>query len=203
MKRDRLLTVGVIAGAGVIAAVACTFPDVGFKSGAGGAGGQGTATAATTTATASGSGGHAVSNASSTSIASTAASSSAGTGGVFSCGDAGPCDCDGDGDPAKTSACGGGDCNDHDPLVSPKQKGFFADAGSHGYDYNCSGGNEFEITQTLDCKSLLSCDTMTVKWHGSVPDCGVQGTYGTCTTVSVPVPACAENLTGTKRQGCH
>lgn len=184
MKRALLLTVGVIAGAGVIAAVACTFPDVGFKSGVGGQG----------TATASGSGGQA---------ASSAASSSAGTGGSLPCGDAGPCDCDGDGDRAESPACGGGDCNDHDPLVSSKQKGFFVDAGSHGYDYNCSGGDEFEITQTLDCKSLLSCDTMTVKWQGSVPGCGVPGTYGKCTTVSMPVPACAESLMGTKRQGCH
>jgi hypothetical protein len=190
-----------LAAWGWLAAIACTFPAIGFKgdTSSGGSGGATTsASSSPSSASAATSGGGATATAaSSTEAASSGAASS--SSGEPPCGDAGSCDCDGDGDKAKS--CGGGDCNDHDPLVRSTQTAWFTDAGSNGWDYNCNGKDDYEITTVLNCTNGLECDTTTVGWHGSVPDCGVMGQYGTC-----KIPAalqCAENITGSQRQGCH
>jgi hypothetical protein len=115
-----------------------------------------------------------------------------------------PCDCDGDGDRSKSTACqpNGGDCDDHDKYVNSKVTAWiYDDAGPNNWDYNCSGAIEYEITEVLQCPmGAIACDTTTVKWHGSVPDCGQTGQIGTCTGT---LTLCSEKITGTKRQGCH
>jgi hypothetical protein len=116
-----------------------------------------------------------------------------------------PCDCDGDGDKANTMECDydGGDCNDHDPLVNSKQTGWFTQMGSHGWDYNCDGQEEYEYPDTLSC-DLFTCNTSTDEWSGgSTPDCGQMGPYAVC-NLSFSFNPCAPGPNqGMRTQGCH
>jgi hypothetical protein len=206
------LRLAATAGLGTALAVACTFPEIEFinvyvsssgsaggpSSGATGTGGTGGSTSSSV-----GGGGAGGSTSSTTSATSTTAS---GTGGALPC-DGSPCDCDGDGDKAATAECNfdGGDCNDHDPVVSSKQTKYFTDAGSNGYDFNCSKGEEFEITGVLTCTSTLNdCDITTLRWEGAVPGCGESGMYGVCQKMGLPpLDSCSKKIMGSKKQGCR
>jgi hypothetical protein len=166
--------------------------------GAGGAAGASSATSAGTGGAASASA--ASSTAATSSTAST--SSSSGSGGGSSC--ATPCDCDGDGDRSSAAACDhdGGDCNDDDPLVNAKQTMFFTTPGSHGWDYNCDGVDEFEFTTVLQCPDgALGCDNTTEGWHAVVPACGQAGMMGTC--AGTVTTGCTEKLMGVQTQRCR
>jgi hypothetical protein len=199
MQRNPMIALAALIGSSVIAAMAC-FPDVTFSAGSGGTqsssgtgmptpGSSGTAT----TASAGGTGGH-------TTTTSTAVSSSTSTSGT-GCPSGKPCDCDGDNDNAHTPECNydGGDCNDHDPLVSSKQTMFFTQPGSHGWDYNCDGIITPEYPDPINC---LMCKS-TYQWTGlgGVPGCGDAGTYGLC---EAGVIGCFEkDEPGVLIQGCH
>ena len=79
---------------------------------------------------------------------------------------------DGDGDGYAPGACGTGlDCCDSDNMVYPGQTAYFASANNCGnYDYNC------DCSATRLYPSNGTCVT-TSGWDGSIPACGVQGTW--------------------------
>lgn len=129
--------------------------------------------------------------------------SSSSTSSSGGCVDAGnPCDCDGDGDNAQTPECDfdGGDCNDHDPLVNSKQKKWFYDAGSNGWDYNCSNSVEFEHTGPIHCPVVIPCN-VPPQYLAAPPSCGEAGAYAVC--VQMGFGCVSSNEKGLLTQGCH
>jgi len=94
------------------------------------------------------------------------------------------------------------DCCDTDADAKPGQTAWFTmddgETACGGWNYNCFGGEEEEVTAGLLC----SCDpcTGTDGWELVVPGCGGSGTYALCGGLSCG--ACP--LTETPRQqGCH
>ncbi len=219
-----------VAAVGVVTAVACSFPTIGYQEATGGGGktaqssstsGSGKTTASSTHASASASGaggggtggagtgggstGGAGTGGAGTGGSSSSASSASSSSGNGCVDPAQPCDCDGDGDNANTAECDydGGDCNDHDPLVNSKQTMWFDTPGTNGWDYNCDGNAEYQYTDMLDCSIWnFTCDTSTQKWDtgGSPPGCGESGAYGTCMAGFF---SCNGGDLGMRVQGCH
>ncbi len=132
-----------------------------------------------------------------------AAAGQAGQGGSAGC--QSQCDCDGDG--AKSKACGGGDCDDHDPKAKPGQSEYFATASSNpavGFDYNCDGNPERKpaLAKQVSCTgvSLLNCDTTTQGFVDQLPACGQSSGWGTCKKGSV---ACQPDVLEQRVMLCH
>lgn len=141
------------------------------------------------------------SSSSGTSSSTSSSSSSSTSSSSGGCVDAGsPCDCDGDGDNAATPECDGGDCDDNDPLVSSKQTMWFNEAGSNGWDYNCSNNIEFEYTGPIQCPALVPCTTPP-QYLDAPPSCGEVGPYANCVTKGI---GCGpSNQLGLLTQNCH
>jgi hypothetical protein len=161
-------------------------PDSGVAAAGGSAGAGGSAAAAGTDA---GSGG--------------ATGGQAGQGGSSGC--QSQCDCDGDG--AKSEACGGADCDDHDPKAKPGQSAYFASASANpavGFDYNCSGNPDRKpaLSKQVSCSgvSLLNCDTSTQGFIDQLPACGQSGGWGTCKKGAV---ACQPDVLEQRVMLCH
>lgn len=74
------------------------------------------------------------------------------------------------------------DCYDANALAKPGQTAYFTDSrGDGSFDYNCSGTQDKQFTtRTGGCVGNFSnfeCGVNTVGWVGSVPNCGVGGSY--------------------------
>jgi len=68
------------------------------------------------------------------------------------------------------------DCCDSDANVRPTQAAYFSSASQcGGFDYDCNGVEQKELTVTGKCSGLL-CD-YTAGWSGSVPACGQTGNW--------------------------
>ena len=124
-------------------------------------------------------------------------------GGAAGC--ANQCDCDGDG--VKSKACGGSDCDDHDPKVKPGQSSYFATPAQNpaiGFDYNCSGNPERDptLTKQVNCTgiSLLNCDTTSQGFVDQLPACGQTGGWGSCKKGSV---SCQPDVLEQRVMLCH
>jgi hypothetical protein len=170
----------------------------GGSAGTGGAGAGGAGAAAGAGATGGGSAG-AAGQAGGSAGASGGQAGTGGTAGGPSCD---PCDCDDDGSLAL--ACGGDDCDDHDPRVHPGQSGWFdkpADNPAIGFDYDCSGQDEREHTQAVQCGALSLANCGTVQgFLDSLPACGEAGTWGACKT---NVLACEKDPISQKVMRCR
>ncbi len=93
-----------------------------------------------------------------------------------------PCDADDDKHRAR-GVCGGDDCDDSDPQVSPDQTGYFASRQPNvDFDYNCDGAPEQEQMAAVVCSglSLGACPTAVSGFLGTLPACGEVGAWGKC-----------------------
>lgn len=116
-------------------------------------------------------------------------------------GDAGdggdPCDEDNDG--YKSTACGGGDCNDHDPRVNPGA-GFVTDvpdAFPWG-DWNCDhdgAAPEYQYPSMTCTLGVVACNAP--QGFDSTQGCGTSGPYVNCTGL------CNKTDAGVRTQGCR
>ncbi|HSC86798.1 MAG TPA: hypothetical protein VLC09_05985 [Polyangiaceae bacterium] len=109
-----------------------------------------------------------------------------------------PCDCDND-HVLAGGACGGDDCDDHDPLVFPGQTAFFSERARHdfiGFDYDCSKKLDRDPAQngeeTIDCGplGLANCAALPQAFAAPLPVCGAKGKWSACAKVP-PIDACA------------
>src|SRR5262249_7072537 len=129
------LMTGLVCGA-LLLALGCSFPDIHFSTeGAG----------ASTAGTGGGNGGGAGTMGTGAREGSTASAGGGGAGGTTtmtgSVGSGGCCDCDGDMQDAK-GACGGKDCDDHDPLAYYGEPTYYPDKSMNvavGFDWDCDG----------------------------------------------------------------
>ena len=122
-------------------------------------------------------------------------------GGDSGAGDAGddafdPCDQDHDGYKAEGGACGGNDCNDHDPRANPGQTQFITDepdAAPFG-DWNCDGTVEPQYP-------LVSCglNTCGAQSFAVNTGCGITNPFVTCNNGAL----CGAADAGTRTQGCR
>jgi hypothetical protein len=82
--------------------------------------------------------------------------------------------------------------------VNSKQTKWFTKQGSHGWDYNCNGADDYEYKAVLACGLL--CDTSTQAWSAKagVPGCGDPAQFGVCGGLP-----CSEAIQGSRPQGCH
>jgi hypothetical protein len=115
------------------------------------------------------------------------------------------CDADDDGFLAENEACGGDDCDDADEDAHPGQADFFiSPRASGGYDYDCDGTAEPEVTDPLDCSLLLDTDCNGEGYSGSLPDCGEPGAWIQCAPTLLPLSlVCEPEADGTREMGCR
>ncbi len=95
--------------------------------------------------------------------------------------DAGPLDCDLDGDGFRSSAdgCAGTDCCDRDARAFPGQTSFFTSADAcSSFDYNCNGKDDPEFAKVNCTLAVLSCDGS--GFEAAAPACGDAATFDTC-----------------------
>lgn len=107
-----------------------------------------------------------------------------------------PCDEDNDGYKAQ-GACGGNDCNDHDPRANPGQTQFITDvpdAAPWG-DWNCDNTVDYQYKTPVACTAGLACNT--AEGFTTSEGCGISGPYVTCSGL------CALADAGTRTQGCR
>ena len=109
------------------------------------------------------------------------------------------------------------DCCDTDSAARPGATGWFTTprAVCGGYDYNCSGANDFQYTNTDSCQVSGACftfdrlcETPYAGWVGPlVIPCGNSGSYyASCTVTSTCGGAgttCTPSSSTTRTQGCH
>jgi hypothetical protein len=134
-------------------------------------------------------------------------SAGAGGGGAGSGGSGACCDCDGDLAPAE-GTCGGGDCDDADPLVKPGQTTFFdSQSSTVGWDYDCSGQIERESEQVNQCGVLglgVGCTDRPEGWLAQAPPpCGSTGTWGKCKLGPANLTCVEDVLDPNKPVRCH
>lgn len=108
------------------------------------------------------------------------------------------CDCDGDGY-LSVGACGGDDCDDHDPQVHPGQTDYHEEPAANpavGFDYDCSGTAEHDPEQAVvSCgllDLLLCVDNEGFK--GSAPPCGESGEWVRCKPNALGLTCTQESL---------
>lgn len=100
-----------------------------------------------------------------------------GSGGAAGAGGSSLCDEDDDKHPA--AACGGDDCDDHDPLVHPQQTDWFeTERASGGFDYDCSKVEEHEFG-TIACSGAL-CNASAKFLSVVEVACGAKAPFGDC-----------------------
>lgn len=103
-------------------------------------------------------------------------------------------------------ACGGGDCDDHDPDVKPGQSSYFAVPAQNpaiGFDYDCSGGPERDPSQgQVKCAalSLGSCTTAKGFLVDPLPQCGESADWGDCTPGTL---SCKNEVISQQTMRCH
>ncbi len=94
-----------------------------------------------------------------------------------------PCDCDDDGQQAKS--CGGQDCDDNDKRVFFGQTAYFIEASTNPqvlFDFDCSG----QIERDPDLDHEVKCGLLTLtgcKGQGfsvAAPTCGEEADWGEC-----------------------
>jgi len=114
--------------------------------------------------------------------------------------------CDADRDMHRASGvCGGDDCDDGDPQVSPAQTNYFASRQPNvDFDYNCGGGPEQEQMAAVVCSGLIgACPTSVSGFLGKLPACGEEGAWGTCVQ-SPPLNTCDQMvIDAQRRMRCH
>jgi hypothetical protein len=141
----------------------------------------------------------------------TGGTNAAGTGGRGATGGGGrggapDCDVDDDGHlAADVAACGGLDCDDHDPDAHLGQLGFFQEARtSGGFDYDCSGEEESQFSSALDCSRLGLANCSGEGFSSSIPACGNLGTWIRCVPTLPPLSLlCTSETIGTRRMSCR
>lgn len=83
------------------------------------------------------------------------------------------------------------DCNDGDPNARPNQTSYFTTAamGGGGFNYDCNGVIDYQLSQTTGVSTSESCTSTTFPrlgcsgrsgWTGSAPACGASGSYSSC-----------------------
>jgi hypothetical protein len=130
---------------------------------------------------------------------------SGGVGGAGGSGGALDCDQDDDDSLASSAACGGDDCDDLDADVHPGQSGFFTEPNRDGgYDYDCDGVEEPEVSNALDC-SLLSISNCDAQGYSSpLPACGDPGAWIRCApTLPTLSVLCLATDQGSRTMGCR
>jgi hypothetical protein len=130
---------------------------------------------------------------------------SGGVGGSGGSGGALDCDQDDDGSFASSEACGGNDCDDLDADVHPGQSSFFTEPNRDGgYDYDCNGVEEPEVSNALDC-SLLSISNCDAQGYTSpLPACGDPGAWIRCApTLPTLSVLCLATDQGSRTMGCR
>jgi hypothetical protein len=91
------------------------------------------------------------------------------------------CDCDNDGDVAKS--CSGKDCDDYDPSVKSTQTEYFDKASLRvSFDYDCNDLLDPQYAKPISCSSLavLGCNAGPQGFLSKLPACGEMGRWGTC-----------------------
>jgi hypothetical protein len=109
-----------------------------------------------------------------------------------------PCDEDHDGYKAEGAACGGNDCNDHDPRANPGQTQFITDvpdAAPWG-DWNCDTKLEKLFATPVACTAGLACNTAE-GFLNTDQGCGITADYVKCAGL------CSLTDAGTRTQGCR
>jgi hypothetical protein len=135
-----------------------------------------------------------------------------------------PCYPDADGDgyapadakPVNACVCGKGfttrspavtiDCNDEDPRVYPGSMAYYGEAycvpgtscTGRSFDYNCSGVEEKQTPGPIFGGCTGAC-VGTAGWSGTVPACGIAGTWVTC---KLEVTGCKQPSVAAK-QNCR
>ncbi|HMV67161.1 MAG TPA: putative metal-binding motif-containing protein [Myxococcota bacterium] len=116
------------------------------------------------------------------------------------------------------------DCYDSQALAHPGQGGYFiSHRGDGSFDYNCSGGTEYETsTRTATCRGTINlpfplpdigCD-FEAGWSSSSPSCGNTGTWVTFCSYNgfigfldacadLDISAADQLTTSQVRQRCH
>jgi hypothetical protein len=133
------------------------------------------------------------------------AQSSGGGGATGGSGGAPDCDRDDDDSLSSAAACGGNDCDDRDADVHPGQSRFFtAPSLAHGYDYDCNGVEEREVSSALDC-SLLSIESCDAQGYAApLPACGDPGAWIRCAPTLPTLSAlCLATDQGSRTMGCR
>lgn len=109
------------------------------------------------------------------------------------------CDCDGDGYLSR-GACGGDDCDDHDPKVHPGQTEYQSEPATNpaiGFDYNCSETIDRDPEQAVvDCGllDLLLC-AENQGFKDTLPACGEPAEWVRCTPAVLGL-ACTQESVG-------
>lgn len=157
-------------------ASSCTFPDIEYGPAPAAGGGSTTGTGGSTT----GAGGAPATTTTTSTGAGGAPGCDADSDGVPAVSCDGGTDCDDDGDDADSTACDGGtDCDDTDDRVHPGQTQYFEAPSHHaGFDYDCNGAEEEEIS-FYKCSGLL-CDTKENVFLLQDTACGEAGVFGDC-----------------------
>jgi hypothetical protein len=114
-----------------------------------------------------------------------------------------PCDADRDTHRAQ-GLCGGDDCDDSDPQVSPDQVGYFAARHPNvDFDYNCNKVPEQEQMAAVVCSSLGPCPTGVSGFLNALPACGELGEWGKCVKTP-PLNTCDKMvIDAQRRMRCH
>jgi hypothetical protein len=136
------------------------------------------------------------------SASSSSGASSAGT----ATGGTGSSDCDVDRDHhASTGKCGGDDCDDQDPEVSPDQTRYSAERQPNvDFDYDCNGAEEQEQQVAVMCSGVAvgACPSE-VGFLKTLPACGVAGSWGKCQKTP-PLNTCDPVvIDGARRMRCR
>ena len=75
----------------------------------------------------------------------------------------------------------GGDCDDGDDRAFPGQTLYFGIAnGEVGYDWNCDGSEDYEISAAAPVRCISSSCPTTRRWVDSFPPCGTEGFVWYC-----------------------
>ncbi len=124
--------------------------------------------------------------------------------GVDSATDGAMCDYDQDQYPAQGAACGGLDCDDHDPHANPGVMNFqtYPPHPPTNGDWNCDGVVEKEFTPNVSCNMLMlgpACATLT-GFIGD-PPCGSVGAFVQCAAGTLGL-TCTEGAMSMQVQGC-
>jgi hypothetical protein len=110
-----------------------------------------------------------------------------------------PCDVDRDKHRAQ-GLCGGDDCDDGDPQVSPEQAGYFASRQPNvDFDYNCDDAPEQEQMAAVVCSTLSACPTGTSGFLDVLPACGEVGAWGKCVKTP-PLNTCDKMVIDAQRR---
>jgi hypothetical protein len=116
--------------------------------------------------------------------------------------DAPICDQDQDGFKDDSGACGGNDCDDHDPRANPGVTDFRTDPPTPVTkgDWNCNGRLEKQYNTYVSCPTLQlggSCDA--VNGFMDDPPCGTSSMFVQCASALV----CAPGPVTMRVQGCR